>query len=104
MTQIVPLDAAPSQTLGIILDGQNCNITVRTLSTGVYMDLIFSGAVIRTTAIMRDRVLILEDAQYLGFKGDFAIIDTQGLTDPVYTGFGARYQLWFFSAVDLGRQ
>lgn len=103
MTQIVPLAAVASQNLGIILDGQNCNLLIRTLSTGVYLDLISNGATIRTTAILRDRVLALLDAQYLGFTGDFAMIDTQGLTDPVYTGFGDRYQLWYFSAVDLGR-
>lgn len=103
MTQIVPLAAVASQNLNIILDAQNCTLSIRTLSTGVYLDLLVDAQVIRTTAIIRDRVLVLEDAQYLGFKGDFAMIDTQGFSDPDYTGFGSRYQFWFFSAVDLGR-
>ena len=38
---------------------------------------------------------------YLGFVGDFMFNDNQGDTDPVYTGFGGRYQLVYFAPADL---
>jgi hypothetical protein len=48
--------------------------------------------------IIRDRQRLLVDAGYRGFIGDFAMIDTQGRADPVYSGLGGRYQLVYFDA------
>lgn len=92
---IVPLKAVPSQTLQINLDGQNARISVRTIGRLLYFSL-EGVAVIR---LARDRVRQLIDAQYHGFEGDFAFIDTQGTDDPVYTGLGSRWQLVYYSAV-----
>jgi hypothetical protein len=47
-----------------------------------------------------DRVKLVRHA-YLGFIGNLGFIDTQGKTDPDYTGFGARYQLIYLEATDL---
>lgn len=38
---------------------------------------------------------------YLGFVGDFVFDDTQGFTDPVFSGLGARYQLLYLETQDL---
>lgn len=97
----VPLAAVPSQTLAIVLDGQSCNIAVYTLTTGLYFDLDSAGVPIKTAVVMEDGARLLQDAQYLGFVGDFVCVDTLGGTDPVYTGLGTRYVLVYLEAADL---
>ena len=42
--------------------------------------------------ICLDRVRIVRH-EYLGFIGNLVFIDTQGTSDPEYTGFGSRYLL-----------
>jgi hypothetical protein len=41
------------------------------------------------------------NAAYRGFKGDFAFVDTQGVSDPQFSGLGptaaARYQLIYYA-------
>jgi hypothetical protein len=97
----VPLAAVPSQTFNVILDTQNCTISVYTETTGIYMDLTAGGVVIATTRILRDGARVLQDEQYQPFVGDFIMVDTQGELDPVYTGLGARWQLVYLEAADL---
>jgi len=97
----VPLAPVPSQTLAIILAGQNCNLAVYTETTGIYMDVKVNGATIATTRILRDGARVLQDEQYQAFVGDFVMVDTQGELDPVYTGLGGRWQLVYLEATDL---
>ena len=40
-------------------------------------------------------------SQYLGYSGDFAFFDTQGTSNPNYTGLGGRFQLIYYSPTDL---
>lgn len=97
----VPLAPVPSQTLSVGLDGQVCNISVYTENTGLFFDLALGSVTIRTGMVMLDGARILEDCQYTAFVGDFLCVDTQGETDPVYTGLGSRYQLVYLEAADL---
>lgn len=92
MTTIVPLVSAPAQTLSTVLAGQSVNIAVYMLGDKLYLDLSINGAAIVTAALCQDRVRLVREA-YLGFSGDLAFIDTQGLSDPTYDGLGSRYQL-----------
>lgn len=97
---IVPLQATPNQTLSVILANQNCRITVYQRFFGLYFDLISNGAAVRAgVSCLNGNKLVRY--QYLGFTGDFLFFDTQGKTDPVYTGLGARYQLAYLEAADL---
>lgn len=91
---IVPLKAVPSQTEQISLGGQSALITVRTIGKLIYFSL--DGVVVNRIA--RDRSRLLVAAEYHGFVGDFAFIDTQGLDDPKYTGLGSRWQLVYYDA------
>ena len=97
---VIPLSATPSQTLNVLPASQQCKINVYAKTTGVFLDLYVKDAPIMTTVICRDRVKLVRQA-YLGFTGDLVFIDTQGLTDPVYTGFGSRYLLIYLEATDL---
>jgi len=96
----VPLRAVPSQTLNVVLAGQNCKINVYQKSVGLFLDLLVDDAAIVTAALCRDRVRIVRDA-YLGFVGDLCFADTQGVVDPQYADLGARYQLVYLEASDI---
>lgn len=107
MSQIVPLSAIPAQTLSIVLNGQNCQISVYTLSTGLFLDLSVGGVQILTAMICRNAAQLLLDRTYLGFVGDLVFVDTQANptlfdgADPVYTGLGAQFQLIYITGAEL---
>ncbi|CAG4889295.1 phage baseplate plug family protein [Paraburkholderia gardini] len=96
----IPLQATPSQSLSAVLGGQNCQINVYQKSTGMYLDLYVSNSPIITATICLDRVRLVRET-YLGFIGDLAFADTQGTSDPVYTGLGSRFVLLYLEASDL---
>ena len=98
--QIIPLTGVPSQTVNVSLRvpgqlaRQQAKITVRTIGALLYFSL--DGVV--TNRIIRDRQRLLLGTAYRGFVGDFAVVDMQGVSDPVYTGLGSRYQLVYANA------
>ncbi len=103
----IPLSAVPSQSLSVVLGNQNCQISLYTLTTGLYFDLLVNGAPIATTVRCENLARMLEDAQYRGFIGDFVFIDVFAANtvvdgvDPVYTGLGTQFQLEYLEATDL---
>ena len=91
---VVPLGAVPAQTLGITLDGQSCGMRLYQRNTGgTFMDLTLSGSPICVASILRYGSRALQDRQYLGFKGDFTLVDTHGTSNPLFAGLGARFQM-----------
>lgn len=98
--QTIPLQSVPNQQLQIVLGGQNCQISVYVRSTWIFMDLNVNGTDISIATLARNAVALVPTA-YLGFSGQLAFFDTQGATDPVYTGLGTRYQLAYFTAAEL---
>jgi hypothetical protein len=94
VSQIVPVQAVPNQTLNVTLDGQQAQIGLRTLGANLYFTL--NGVV--ATRVCRDRQRLLLDAKYRGFRGDFIFLDTQGLNDPKWPGLGDRYRLVYLNA------
>lgn len=96
----VALQAVPSQTLNVLLGGQNCQISVYQKSTGLYLDLSINNVPVISTAMCRDRVKLVRQA-YRGFAGDLAFADLQGLSDPDYTGLGGRFVLVYLEPLDL---
>src|ERR1700678_364286 len=97
---IVPLQPVASQTLNVQLAGQNCQLNVYQKSTGLFMDVYVAGALIIAGVICENLNRIVRSL-YLGFIGDFCFLDTQGTTDPYYTGLGSRYQLCYVEVSDL---
>ena len=98
--KIIPLQAVPSQSLSVLLSGQNCQINVYQKSTGLFIDLFLNNVPMVRTVICRDRVRLVREV-YHGFVGDLSFVDTQGLADPVSTGLGAKFVLVYLEAVDL---
>jgi hypothetical protein len=97
--QQIALQAVPSQQLQIVLAGQNCQIAVYQRSTGLYVDLNVNGTDISIGVLALDLNPLVPTA-YLGFAGNLLFVDTQGSTDPTYSGLGARYQLLYLTAAD----
>lgn len=94
---LIPLAAAPSQTLAVTLAAQPVRIALRTLGGSLYFTLRVKDEPIVTTRICRNRQRLLIDAKYREFAGDFAFVDLQGDTDPVFPGLGSRYRLVYLS-------
>lgn len=97
----VSLSPVPSQTLAITLAGQACQIALRQNGGNMYFDLTAGGSPIVTCRIARNKQRILLDAQYRGFVGDFSFFDSQGDTDPQYTGLDDRYTLYYLEVADF---
>jgi hypothetical protein len=96
---IIPIKATPNQTFKCVLGGQYCRVTIRTLSTGLYLDLLVNNSPIIQGRLCPNDVLLVRHA-YLGFIGDLVFYDTQGIDDPDYTGLGSRYQLRYLTPAE----
>ena len=97
----IPLAAVPNQTLAIVLASQACEIALRQNGDNMYFDLTVAGNPIVTSRIVRNKQRLLIDARYRGFVGDFIFNDSQGDTQPTYTGLDSRYFLYYLEAADL---
>jgi len=115
----IPINAVPSQTLSVVLDGQNCQINVYQkqpivdeygVAAGLFFDLTVNGVSIVATRRCLDRTPILQDAQYFGVSGDFMFLDTLATqggpptfngAPPYYTGLGSQFVLLYLEASDL---
>jgi hypothetical protein len=93
---VVPTKAVPNQAVEqMTLDGQPARITVRTIGGLMYFSL--DGVV--ETRLIRDRARLLVDAQYRGFRGDFAVDrHAAARDDPTFAGLGTRYILVYYNA------
>lgn len=96
----IPLQAKPNQTLGIMLNGQPCEINIVQKTTGLFASLYLVNKPVVTTRLVRHGVGIVRQS-YFGFVGDLVILDTQGETDPNYKELGSRYQLYYITESDL---
>ena len=99
--QIVPLAAVANQTFAVTLGGQKCRLNIYAKANiGVFIDVLVNDIAGSLGVICLDRVKIVRE-EYRGFAGDLAFMDTQGATDPVYTGFGTQYQLVYFEEGEI---
>lgn len=98
--EVVGAQALPNQQLQAALGGQAVTLNIYQTQFALFMDVFVNGAAIVTGVICQNLNRIVRDA-YLGFVGDFVWVDTEGPTDPVYTGIGSRYQLIYLTADDL---
>lgn len=89
---IIPLAAVASQTLSVLLAGQNCQIAIYQKTTGLFLDLSVNNAPIVTGLICRDR-LSMTARPALAFMGDLFFKDMSGVIDPAYWGLGSRFLL-----------
>lgn len=100
--QLIPLQAIPNQSLSVTLANQACQIHIYQTEFGVFLDLYVNNALIIGGVICLHLNRLVRDP-YLGFVGDLAIYDTQGTSDPYYTGLGARWRLGYFAPSEIPR-
>lgn len=98
--QVIPLVAVPNQNLTVSLGSQACQISVYQTLYGLFLDLAVNNEPIIVGVLCENKNRIVRSL-YLGFSGDLAFDDTQGDSDPDYTGIGGRFQLTYLSPADL---
>lgn len=100
MPLYIPLKQIPNQAVSVQLDGQDCQINVYEKFFGLFLDLYVSNVLIIGGCLCLNLNRIVRSA-YLGFSGDLGFWDTQGNSNPYYTGVGARFQLVYLTPADL---
>ena len=98
--QMVPLDPVPSQITNIVIAEQSCTIKVYQKFWGVFCDILVNNTPVIQGVLCLNKNYIVRSL-YLGFKGDLAFFDTQGESDPTYTGLGSRFLLIYLEQSDL---
>ncbi|WP_291365368.1 hypothetical protein [Acetobacter sp. UBA5411] len=88
----IPLNATPRQSVTVPLSGSSVELEIYQLSTGLFMDVYLSGTLTIAGVLCQDRTWIIRKSCY-GFPGDLSFVDTQGSSDPDYTGLTDRYVL-----------
>ena len=66
----------------------------------MFLDLAVTGVPIAYAVQCKNMVSLVPTA-YLGFSGWMIFLDTQGSSDPIYTGLGSRFVLLYLDAADL---
>lgn len=94
----IPLTAVANQTVSMQLDGQLCRVTVYEKATGLFVDLYVNDSVLIAGVIGENFNPMVRSA-YLGFRGDLYFWDSQGESDPDYSGLADRYLLLWDSAL-----
>jgi hypothetical protein len=97
---LVSTQPLPNQTLQVQVGGQNCTLNITQTAFGLFMDVLVNGTQIIAGVICENLNRIVRSL-YLGFSGDFVWLDTEGTSDPIYTGLGSRYQLIYLEEGDL---
>ena len=100
MPVMIPLQPVASQSVTVLLNQQACLVNVYQKSTGMFTDLYVNNALIIGGVICQNLNVIVRDV-YLGFSGDIVFYDSQGASDPYYTGLGSRWFLWYFLPSEL---
>lgn len=91
--QVISLFQQSKQTVSVTLGGQSCQIDLTTYEdVGMFASLSVSGNPVFLNVPCRDRVGLVR-RKYLGFTGELTFMDTQGTSDPQYTGLNDRWLL-----------
>lgn len=98
---IIPLSPIPSQKLKVVLDDQDCEISVLMRGSNLYLDLTVDGVVIQQGALLLDYVSAIQ-IPTRNFSGTLAMVDTQGQAAPRYDGLGRRWKLCYWSDGEEG--
>jgi hypothetical protein len=98
----IPLQSIPAQAFNVTLGTQPCRITLYQKGGFFFMDLSVNNGVAVQGRMVLNSVYVVRCA-YLGLSGDLVMFDTQGTNDsPTYDGLGARYQLYYLTADEIG--
>ena len=91
---LIPLKPVANQATTVMLGGQVTRIAVREMTTGVYLTAWIDNVIVQSGILCLDRTRMM-DANYDKFVGGFMFVDSQGLENPVSTGIGTRWNLYY---------
>ena len=97
---LIPVQPLPNQVLQVQLANQSCTIQLIQTAYGLICNLYISSTLI-IGGVLCENLNRIVRSLYLGFIGDLVFFDSQGATDPIYTGLGSQYQLIYLEASDL---
>lgn len=97
---LIPIKATPNQQFNVVLGNQQCSVELRTLYDGLFASLYLNSTPIVLNVPCQNLNRLVKD-EYLGFVGDLVFSDTQGTSDPEYSGLGSRYLLYYLEPSDL---
>jgi hypothetical protein len=92
----IPLQSIPSQSISCVLNGQNVKLTISQKDSNIFVNVSCNDVVINSGVLALNRNPIVRQP-YNGFSGNLLFRDTQGTSDPYYTGFSGRYQLMYLT-------
>lgn len=87
---VIPLAAEPSQQVTTTINEQRMTLAVYQKRFGLFVDVYNDNGLVIGGVLAKNLNLIVRSA-YLGFAGDLFFYDTQGTSDPDYTGLGDRF-------------
>ncbi len=95
----IPLRPLPSQELSVVLNNQNCVISVYTRGSHLYFDLLKDDENIVNGIICLNQNKLIP-YQYMKVDGQLFFIDSQGTEDPTFEGLGTRFILLYDSGTN----
>lgn len=95
----IPLRPVPSQSTKVVLAGQNCQISIRQTTRGLFADVLVGGAPAALTVPALDGIPLVPN-DYASFSGNLIFVDTMGADRPEYAGLGARFRLVYLTAAE----
>lgn len=90
----IPVDPVPWQEFSVVLNGQNCVISLRQIAERLYADLTVGDTPIFTGRICQNgtAVNLYNDKD---FSGKLVFADLLGNENPQYEGLGTRWVLLY---------
>lgn len=95
--QKINISPLPAQTFNIVLDGQNCTISLYWRQTRLYLDLNVGATEICRGAICQNRADIMQSPSP-DFSGTLHFFDLEGEQAPHYSGLNSRWLLLYLAA------
>lgn len=92
--QVIPLLAIPSSTFQVILDDQQCRISLYQRGRRMYLDLDVDDEAVCRGAICQNRASVVQSPTRL-FSGTLHFWDTLGDEPPRYDLLGTRFLLLY---------
>jgi len=94
------LEPVKEQSFSVTLENQPCDIRLVQRESAIYMDLSLRGTpIIQGVPCLYANKIVRYS--YLGFSGDLFFLDTDGTSDPEYSGLGGRYKLFYLTEAEL---
>ncbi|MCX8667427.1 hypothetical protein J3T99_07365 [Acetobacteraceae bacterium B3987] len=94
MIYTIPLQPTAAQSMSCPIAGLQCQIWLRQLATGLYLDLTASTTPLLRGILCQNETDLIRNPACL-LPGRLYFTDTQGHDDPIFSGLGSRFLLHY---------